>query len=84
MMIIDDPGGLGFRIERIWAFITIHDDGDEGVTSFRLPDGTLMPMIAADEARLHQLRPIAERLSRSGKPIVLVRFDQRVEIERFE
>ncbi|HEY7009050.1 MAG TPA: hypothetical protein VH395_08930 [Jatrophihabitantaceae bacterium] len=78
---IHDPGGLGFYIERIWAYVAVHDDGDEGVIGFMIGD-TMMPLVAADHTRLEQLRPYArEAAQQTGKPVMLVRFDQRTDVE---
>lgn len=63
------PTATEFRIEHIWAFLSVDENGEEGVIAFRDGD-TQMPMIAANEARLDDLLPIAQ----------LVRFDQRTDL----
>lgn len=84
MSVVHDPGGLGFRIETLWAFVAVHEDGDEGVTGFLAVDGTWMPMVAADRVRVDLLRPMAARIAKeSGKPIRLVRLAGRVDEEEF-
>lgn len=84
--IVHDPGGLGFEIEAIWAFLAVHDeDGDEGVISAPAPGGGQMPLIAADQDRLESLRPIAEAIAnKTGKDVNLVKFHQREHIETIE
>lgn len=78
--LVYDPGGVGFRIERLWAFLSIHKDGDEGLIAL---NG--MPCIAADETRLVRLRPQVEDIVREtqghpwAKPIMLARFDRRTD-----
>lgn len=53
----------GFRITSITAFTTIGKDNEEGVMAFRdEAQGVWMPMIAADEHRVNDLRRIAEAL----------------------
>ena len=80
-MIIDDRPGLMPRIEHLWAFLSIDKDGDEAVCAAKMGD-TWMPLVAADEKRLDQLRPIAEQVARQiGRPIHLVKFTVRKEIE---
>lgn len=82
---IHDPGGLGFVITEVYAYLAVHDDGDEAVAGATMPDGTLMPLIAADPARLEALRPYAEAVARlAGKRIRLVRFTTRTDIETIE
>lgn len=72
------------KITEMWAYI-IEDDGpdDEGVTAFQPVGGDAwMPMVGADEARMKSLRPMAKRLATlHGKPIKLVRFSVREEVE---
>jgi hypothetical protein len=41
------------RIDSIWAFLSIDDDGNEAVIAGPLPGpGSYVPLIAADERRL--------------------------------
>lgn len=72
----------GFVIEAVHVFVAVDPaDGDEGVPAFF--DGQAwMPLIAANPQRLHDLRPIAERIAREQSiEIKLVRFDRRTNIE---
>lgn len=73
-----------FVIKDIWAFIAIDpDDGDESVVGARI-GGNMLPMIAADEKRLDQLRPIAHGMALAmGIEIKLVRFTARVDEESY-
>jgi len=52
----------GYHITNVWLFVSVDTDGDEGICAFRGTDGW-MPMVAADERRLHQLIPIAQELA---------------------
>lgn len=77
-----------FRIERMWALIVVGDDPTgrpaEGLPAIELL-GVPMPCIAADEVRVEQLRQWAPGIARNAKRrVVLVRFEQRVELEVFE
>jgi hypothetical protein len=68
--------GVGFRITRLWAYIAIHSDGDEGVIGV-MNRGEWLPLVAADRTRLDALRPYAEDVAaKSGMTVRLVRFDQ--------
>jgi len=79
--VMHDEGGTGFHIERLWAYVAVHDDGDEGIVGATVA-GNLMPLVAADKARLDQLRPWAEAAARaSDKAVRLVRFDRRTDVE---
>lgn len=73
----------GFEIEGLWAFIG-EGDGGEGLLAAAI-DGRVVPLIAADLARVEQLRPHAQRAADStGVAVRLVRFTQRIEIETIE
>lgn len=75
---------MNFKIESIWAFISIADDGDEGVCGFQ-SNGTWIPMIGADIFRVDQLKPIAKQLATvSGQTIKLIHFTgEREELETY-
>lgn len=80
------PSLTGFRIEALWAYVAVADDDDEGVIAFLARDGSWMPMVAADPARLESLRPIAEEMARApgAGTIKLVKFTTREEIRTLE
>jgi hypothetical protein len=72
------------RIERIWAWLTVDAAGEECVLAGPSPSpfGGLMPLIAADEARLESLRPIARAIAAGAKMrVVLARFETRSDLE---
>jgi hypothetical protein len=79
--VVDDPGGVGFHIDGLWAYLAVGEqDGGEGVVAWNN-----MPLIAADRARLDSLRPYAEQVAKAAaKRVVLVRFDQRTDVEVLE
>lgn len=81
-MLKKQPKNTMPRIDTIWAFVSVDpDDGNEGVCAFHTGEGW-MPMIAADIARLDQIRPIAQKIARDRQQAVkLVRFSQRTEEE---
>lgn len=77
-------GGVGFRIQHLWAYLAIHGDGDEGVMGLSA-GGLMLPMIAADQTRLRQLEPEAKRLvALGGIPAVLAQFGSRTDLERID
>lgn len=79
---MDGGGGVGFRIESLWAYLAVHADGDEGVIGGQI-GFTSVPFVAADKRRLDQLRPVAEKAARlpGAPPIILVRFTTRIDVE---
>ena len=75
----------GFRITKVWVFVAIDGDDEEGVCAFMMPNGMWMPMVAADEARLEDLMAEAQHIANhSGKTIRLVRLDTRSEVKVIE
>lgn len=71
------------RIDHLWAWISFDKDG-EGVMA-ALFNNNWTPMIAADEARLHALRPYVRQIVKeSGRAARLVKFTTRQELEIIE
>jgi hypothetical protein len=81
-VLLDPPNEL-LRIDRIWLFISVDDDGNEGVCAASLAGpGSLIPLIAADEERLESLRGVATEIAvLSGKTVRLLKFTVREEVE---
>lgn len=72
--------GLGFRIRSLYAFLALHPDGAEGVVGVLMPDGTTMPLVAADEARKDALVESAQAVAnQSGLDITIARFMVRMD-----
>jgi len=70
------------RIKEIFAFVA-EDSGpdDEGITAMQVGH-TWIPMVGADMARVDSLRPLVSKIARrTGKPVKLLRFSQREELE---
>lgn len=70
------------KITQIYAFVA-EDSGpdDEGIMA--MPVGHIwMPMVGADMARVNSLRPVAAKIARrTKKPVKILRFTNRVELE---
>lgn len=75
------------KIERLFAFV-VEDNGpdDEGVAAFHISGSSMfMPMIGADMDRVESLKSQARLIARAtGKPVKLVEFSQRTELEVIE
>ncbi len=70
------------RIDRMYAFICVDEDGSEGIPAFLNDEGMFLPMVGADMKRIDSLRPIAEEMTRKlNKPISLCVFSNRREVE---
>ena len=71
-----------FRIDHIWCWLSV-DEGGEGICATRTESGMFLPLLAADERRLADIRGWAERIAyASGKPAVLAKFTNRINLER--
>lgn len=73
------------RIEQMYAYLVEDEDaGLEGVAGIMRGD-TMVPMVGADKARFESLKGHAQIIATaSGKPVRLVRFEVRTELEVFE
>ena len=66
------------KIDELYAFTGIDDDGDEGVVVFQTPSGMMMPMVGADLASVESLMPIAENIALvTGKQIAIYKFSKK-------
>ena len=74
------------RIDAIWAFVSVDEDGNEGVIAASLPGlPGLTPLIAADERRLASIRTIAQMVVDTfGKPARLIKMTSREVLETIE
>lgn len=81
MTVIHNPPNQQLRIDDVWLFVSLDETG-EGVCAGPLAGpGSLVPLIAADEARLKSLIPVARQIARaSGKQIKLIKLSQRSEV----
>ena len=67
-----------FRINQIFAFVVLDDDGTEGVPALQLPDGTMMPLMGADVTRLDDLKAIVQQTPQCrGRKFTILRFGNR-------
>jgi len=80
---LHSPANELLRIDEIYLFVSVDETG-EGVCAGPLfGPSTLVPLIAADQARLTSLIPIARQIARaSNKTIKLIRFTARAELMR--
>jgi hypothetical protein len=79
--LLHQPPNTMPEIGAIWAFLSVDNDGNEGVCACRI-GGVIVPLVAADEARLIALREQAEYLAaQSERKIMLVKFSKREVLE---
>lgn len=74
------------RIDHIHMFVSVDsEDGNEGVCAVPMGEIGCMPLIAADDKRLSQLRPIAQSLANMATmSIRLIKLSHREVIETIE
>jgi len=73
----------GTHLEQLFAFVSVDAQGSEGIIAAQGTTGP-MPLVATDEAKVEQLRPIAMSVAkRSGITVKLVRFRGREELETY-
>jgi len=54
---------MGFVVDELFAFVSIDEDGDEGVIAVQLTTSdTMMPLVAADLMRVQEMIPFAEAI----------------------
>jgi hypothetical protein len=73
------------RIDEIFMFVSVDETG-EGVCAAPIAGpGSLVPLIAADEARMKSLIQWAQKLAAlSGKQVKLIKLSQRSELMTFQ
>jgi len=73
------------RIDQMYAFIVIDDDGTEGIPAIKTMNmgyPTALPLVGADMAHIDSIRHFAEKIARDmKKPVLLVKFTNREEVE---
>jgi hypothetical protein len=69
------------QIDQLWLVVSVDaNDANEGVCA-AMVNGVMMPLIAADEKRLDQIKTLALAVKRkTGMKLKLIRFSQREEI----
>jgi hypothetical protein len=73
-------------IDELWAYIVVDpEDEDEGMPLWSPTPGTYTPAMGAERQRMDSLRGLAEQVATDmQRPVRLVRFSQREEIETIE
>jgi hypothetical protein len=72
------------RIDELYAFIVVDDDGTEGVPAFRA-ENMVMPLMGADMGRMGDYREIAGRIANEyGRKVTLCKFTNRETVEEVE
>lgn len=72
---------MAFRIEEVWAFAAVGEDGEEGIIGEATYLGWV-PFVAADRERLEQLKPRAQAIAtKLGCTVRLIRLHQRTDVE---
>lgn len=77
---------MGFELQTLTAFVAVDPaNGDEGIIGRTLPNGVMMPMIGADQARIESLKPEAAQIAKmTGQTVRMIRFTGREILEELE
>lgn len=72
------------KIEKLYCFMIIDKDGDEGICGFKTDEGW-MPMVGADLERMDSIEIIAKSIANSmNETIFLLEFTDRKEIKQIK
>lgn len=74
----------GSKVEKIYAFMAIDADGNEGVLTFIGSDKHALQMVGANLEMLEQYRPVVKAMADSMQPgvkVKLVSFSGREDVE---
>jgi hypothetical protein len=72
-------------IAEVFLFVTTGEDGAEAVVGGQMPDGSMMPLIAVDRARMEALLPTAQNIAVLGAmEIRVVRFGRADDVSAVE
>lgn len=80
MSTVHDPGGMGFRIEKLYVGLAEHGLNDEGVMAVYI-NGSWFPAVATKVETVRNLLAMASPEQRI-KPVRIVCFETRTEVER--
>ncbi|MCA1455908.1 hypothetical protein I6F35_22335 [Bradyrhizobium sp. BRP22] len=81
MTVLHSPPNELLRIYKVYLFVSVDEHGEGVCAAPVLGPGTVVPLIAADQARLRALLPWAGHIAEmSGKPIKLLTFTSRAEL----
>jgi hypothetical protein len=82
--VLHEPPNNLLRIDQVWAFVAVDEDGNEGVCAAPFTGMGVVPLIAADEARLASILPVAQRIATmSGRTVKLIKLSVREELQVF-
>lgn len=70
------------RINTIHVFVGLNDSDEEGICAVMAENGTWLPMIAANNRGIDDLREQAQEVANmSGRTVKLIRFAVRSDLE---
>lgn len=79
------PPNTLLRIDKLWAYVSKDEQGNEGLCAATSPGGMLLPLIAADPARLESIKAIAEQLAEiTGRTLVLIELSTRTDVREIK
>ncbi|MBR0753530.1 hypothetical protein JQ604_15180 [Bradyrhizobium jicamae] len=80
MTVVLTPPNEQLRIDEVWLFVSIDENGEGLCAGPLMGPGTLVPLVAADKVRRDALMPLARQIAElSGKPVKVVKMSARTE-----
>jgi hypothetical protein len=68
------------KIDEMYAFVAVDEDGDEGIPAFSNGQW-LLPLVGADMDRVKSLMQVAQEMAnQSQRPLKILRFSQTEQI----
>jgi hypothetical protein len=81
MTVLHSPDNELLRIDEVYLFVSLDQHGEGVCGAPVLGPGSLVPLIAADQAKVKALLPWAREIAAmSGKPVKLAKFTTRTEL----
>lgn len=74
----------GLRVDSMYAYLVVDEEGNEGVPAIPGPNGMTLPMMGADLANMTQFEPYAQAVAdQTGREVTLAHFSVRTNGRKF-
>ena len=69
------------KIEALYAYVSVDENGNEGILGAGMPNGMFMPLVGADKDLIEKCRSIAEKIGKASKmKIKLIKLTHREDL----
>lgn len=70
------------QLRELYAFVAPDADGNEAVAAVQTPQKVWVPLVATTKELIEQYRPLAKQLAEVVGTVTMVRFTDRVDVEK--